>query len=346
MMILIMGRTSSGKTTMARLLKERGLAAVKSHTSRPRRTPDEDDYIFHDPSEVDAIDGRITETTINGYQYFTLKEDLVDKDFYIIDPIGMKLLAQTVPDETFTVLYIRADKETRKKRFLARKDATNDVETLFEARDASEDGQFSEFEKLLETNASLDSMGLPSNIRSITIVDNEDGESMEPTADSTAAYLRVVRYVTPCIEAAADIDVCFRNVEGMIRMYRVDSDVPEWVSPENFATILLNEPEEFGKFMYTMFAQSSMFKHPKNVTRDMMAKCLFMDIDKFRCIVKNIDECLDVTVDDDLTLTVASDANSLTQGELNALLSCYFDVNVTSVHVDASEYGGVWVCWR
>lgn len=346
MMILILGRTSSGKTTMAQLLKERGLAAVKSHTSRPRRTPDEDDYIFHDPSEVDAIKGRITETTINGYQYFTLKEDLVDKDFYIIDLIGAKLLAQTVPDKTFTVLYIRADKETRKKRFLSRKDATDDMEALFEARDASEDGQFSEFEKMLETNASLDGMGLPPNIRSITIVDNKDGQSMEQTADTTAAYLRVVRYVTPCIEAAANIDVCFRNAEGMIRMYRIDSDVPEWTSPENFATILLNEPEEFGKFMYTMFAQSSMFKYPKNVTRDMMAKCLFMDIDKFQCVIKDIDERLDVTVDDDLTLTVDSDTRDLTQEELNSMLSCYFDVDVTSVHVDASEYGGVWVCWR
>ena len=100
MMYLIIGRTGSGKTHLANLLERHGLSRVKSRTTRAPRSKSEDGYIFVNEDDAAACQNRITDTVINGATYYTTPDDLGEKDFYVIDPIGAKKLAEAMPDCT------------------------------------------------------------------------------------------------------------------------------------------------------------------------------------------------------------------------------------------------------
>jgi hypothetical protein len=69
-MILIIGRSGSGKDFLARELAKNGLSQVKSYTTRPPRYEGEDTHIFISAEEASRTEGKIATTVINGYEYF------------------------------------------------------------------------------------------------------------------------------------------------------------------------------------------------------------------------------------------------------------------------------------
>ena len=81
-MILIAGRTGSGKNTYADILKEKGYKAVISYTTRPKRYETEDTHIFISNEEADIIEDKVASTTINDYKYFATKKQIQDADYY------------------------------------------------------------------------------------------------------------------------------------------------------------------------------------------------------------------------------------------------------------------------
>lgn len=143
-MILVVGRTASGKDTLAKMLEGVGFKSVLSYTTRPSRGP-EDRHIFITEEEASRYTERAAETVINGYQYFTTREQLADCDVYVIDPNGVRELLSKYSNMQFTIVYVLAGEEIRKSRYMSRQ-ATKEVEEEFEKRNASEDAQFSDFE--------------------------------------------------------------------------------------------------------------------------------------------------------------------------------------------------------
>lgn len=115
-MILIVGRSGSGKDFLARELSRSGLKQVMSYTTRPPRRPDENTHIFIRPEESAAYQDKIATTEINGYEYFATKQQMKDNDIYIIDPHGLYELLDHCPDILFTVVYIQADYQIRQKK--------------------------------------------------------------------------------------------------------------------------------------------------------------------------------------------------------------------------------------
>ncbi len=149
-MILIIGRTGAGKDYLARELANAGLKQVLSYTTRPQRTPDEDTHVFIKPEESAAYKDKIATTVINGYEYFATKQQMKDNQVYIIDPKGMYELLSNCPDITFTVCYLYADDSQRKTKAVGRgADALHEA-AVFDKRNTSEDGQFTEFEQVLK----------------------------------------------------------------------------------------------------------------------------------------------------------------------------------------------------
>ena len=147
MMYLIMGRTASGKDYFANLLEQRGLVGVKSHTTRPPRSSEEDTHVFVSPNEADKLTDRVAYTKIGDYEYFATPQDVEGKDFYVIDPAGLTSLADNMPDKAFRIIYVQASRDERKRHFVARQSCSKEeAEKLFEERDAAETKQFDEFE--------------------------------------------------------------------------------------------------------------------------------------------------------------------------------------------------------
>lgn len=126
-LLLILGRTGSGKDTYAGFLEAMGLKGVKSYTTRPKRTEDEDTHIFITKEEAALFKNRVATTEINGYEYFATKEQIDDADYYIIDPAGVTYMLNKYPDINYKLIYIYAERGTRLERAVKRGNAEKEA---------------------------------------------------------------------------------------------------------------------------------------------------------------------------------------------------------------------------
>lgn len=123
---LVIGRTASGKTYLAHKAAEKlGMRVVKSFTTRPPRPGEEEksDHYFVDNKEnnINEKDNIVAYTEINGYKYWTTKDELDRCDIYVIDPNGVEYLKKQCSDDyVFVEIYVDAPKKIRKRRYISR----------------------------------------------------------------------------------------------------------------------------------------------------------------------------------------------------------------------------------
>ena len=123
---LVIGRTASGKTYLAHKAAEKlGMKVVKSFTTRPPRPGKEEngDHYFVDSKEnnINAKDNIVAYTKINGYKYWSTKDELDRCDIYVIDPNGVEYLKNQCGDDyVFVEIYVVAPKKIRKRRYISR----------------------------------------------------------------------------------------------------------------------------------------------------------------------------------------------------------------------------------
>lgn len=123
---LVIGRTASGKTYLAHKAAEKlGMKVVKSFTTRPPRPGEEEngDHYFVDSKEnnINTKDNIVAYTEINGYKYWTTKDELDRCDIYVIDPNGVEYLKERCGDDyMFIEIYVDAPKKIRKRRYISR----------------------------------------------------------------------------------------------------------------------------------------------------------------------------------------------------------------------------------
>lgn len=151
-----MGRTCSGKTTLAKTVAETlHMKVLRSYTTRPMREGENEhtsDHIFISDDEVKLFQGKIVAyTEINGYKYFVTKDMVMNSDIYIVDPKGYKMLEDTVKRKNMKVklvpIYIDVDVADQERRFRNR---GNTREEFWE-RYKSEAEQFDKFEEEMTT---------------------------------------------------------------------------------------------------------------------------------------------------------------------------------------------------
>lgn len=144
--ILLVGRTCSGKSTLAKTLCERtGLIALQSYTTRPQRSEADNDHMFvsvdeyfkaKESGEI-AIDGSIA-----GNYYYATIDQIYSSDVYTINPEALdRLLTMNLPDIRFVVVYVSCPDKIREERAIIR----GDDKYKYRVRDFSEKQQFRKF---------------------------------------------------------------------------------------------------------------------------------------------------------------------------------------------------------
>lgn len=115
---LIMGASGSGKTTIAKKLKELyGYTSVSSYTTRQPRSDGEEGHIFITKSEFDKLTDIVAYTEYDGNFYASTAEQINNNDLYIIDPDGVHNFNNSYHGaKNAVVIYIKTSLTTRMKR--------------------------------------------------------------------------------------------------------------------------------------------------------------------------------------------------------------------------------------
>ncbi len=127
-MLILMGASASGKTEIAKYLKQKyDISKIITYTTRPKRIHEQNgvDYHFISLEEFAILKERdfFVETTYYNQNYYgTAKEDIKDDRCIILDPNGFKSFL-ALNDSHIISFYLDCDEETRMKRMLQRKDS-------------------------------------------------------------------------------------------------------------------------------------------------------------------------------------------------------------------------------
>ena len=162
-LLLIVGRTASGKDSLVNKLCERtNLKAVTSYTTRPRRENEGDTHIFttEDVYEQMQSEGKVAAyTQISGYHYWTIIDQLYENDIYIIDYRGIQTLRElNLPNIRFVTVFVNTPDKIREERALSKR---KDDKFVFRKRSLDEAPQFREMLKNSDFDYSVSNIELP-----------------------------------------------------------------------------------------------------------------------------------------------------------------------------------------
>jgi guanylate kinase len=153
-LFVIIGMTGAGKSTIARqICRDLNLPRIRTTTTRPKRSEDDNEYIFATEEELFKDSGRY----IGVREYHTFIEDTPKKHYYAVDKLALEagtavLITdfdgyKEICDHTPNVvgIYIHADKDIRYRRASKRAGFKADE---FWRRDADDQKKFA-IEKLV-----------------------------------------------------------------------------------------------------------------------------------------------------------------------------------------------------
>ena len=124
--LVIMGKSGSGKDTTGKLLEDNGYTRIVTHTSRPMRTGEQDgvSYIFHTQEEFDSLrskgyfaESRDYDAQFGHCSYGTSKESLLcsKPSYLIVTPSGYEALLASGA-ENLIPIYIKASDDLLRTR--------------------------------------------------------------------------------------------------------------------------------------------------------------------------------------------------------------------------------------
>lgn len=124
-LFLFVGRSASGKTTIADILEQKyNHKQVYSYTTRPPRHEGEIGHNFVSEEEFDNLGELVAYTEYNGYKYGTTAEQLNKCSIYVVDVPGVETLLQRYQtDRPICILYFDVTVYTRINRMLDRHDS-------------------------------------------------------------------------------------------------------------------------------------------------------------------------------------------------------------------------------
>ena len=132
--LILIGKTSSGKTLIKEKLIENGFTGIATFTNRPMRKGEEQDITYHYISEEEfkqkIEDGFFAEwksydTEFGIWYYGSALEDLEkadDKSVIILTPSGYRDVKRKLPNKNITAIYIYANIATIETRLIKRGD--------------------------------------------------------------------------------------------------------------------------------------------------------------------------------------------------------------------------------
>lgn len=162
-LLLILGRTASGKDSVVNKLCERaGLKQLISYTTRERRVNEGDTHIFITDEEYQQLEdeGQIAAfTQIGQYKYCCTFQQLYESDLYVIDYLGLKHLRElNIPNLRLITVFINVPDQVREERALNKR---KDDKLTFRKRTLDESAQFREMLKKADFDYAVSNIELP-----------------------------------------------------------------------------------------------------------------------------------------------------------------------------------------
>ena len=148
-LFLFVGKSASGKTTIANMLEEKYFFnQVQSYTTRKPRCNGEIGHVFITEDEFNALTDLVSYTLYNGNQYGVTASMLDKNDIFVVDVPGVESLLQKYKtNRPICIIYFDTNVATRIHRMMNR----NDSDTAIIARllQDEEDDWFKQLDKLV-----------------------------------------------------------------------------------------------------------------------------------------------------------------------------------------------------
>lgn len=150
---LFVGRSASGKTTIANMLENIGYKQVQSYTTRKPRYDGESGHIFVTKEEFENLGELAAYTFYNGNEYGTTFKQLDECSIYVVDVPGVESLLNKHrdKDKKICIVYFDASVNTRINRMIDR----GDCDTAIVCR-LTEDEKFDWLAKMYEITSQYD----------------------------------------------------------------------------------------------------------------------------------------------------------------------------------------------
>lgn len=161
--LILIGKTSSGKTLIKEKLIEKGFAGITTYTSRPMRKGEKQDVTYHFISDKDfkqkINEGFFAEwksyITADGVWYYgTALEDLKNGEYnsvIILTPDGYRDVVNKLSKNPIAI-YIYANNTTIKKRLLKRGDNPNEAQRRLDHDNEDFKGIENEVDRIIYNN--------------------------------------------------------------------------------------------------------------------------------------------------------------------------------------------------
>lgn len=130
--IVLVGKSCSGKSTLANKLNELNLTPQLSTTTRPKRDYEANgiDYNFITKDEFFNLKNSfnfVEWDNFNGWYYGLTVEDYKNADILILTPRGLKKYLTRFGKEAYLIIYLESSTSIRKERIENRGDQHDDV---------------------------------------------------------------------------------------------------------------------------------------------------------------------------------------------------------------------------
>lgn len=124
---LFVGKSSSGKTTIANMLEPYGYNQVWSYCTRKPRYENEPGHTFISEEAFDNLGELAAYTEYDGHRYATTIKQLESCNLYVIDVPGVKTLLEKNIKRPIVILYFDTSVYTRIQRMQERNDSSDAI---------------------------------------------------------------------------------------------------------------------------------------------------------------------------------------------------------------------------
>lgn len=120
--ILLCGKSGSGKSTIAQLLEDKyNMNVLQSYTTRPKRSSDETGHTFITDEDFDCLCNICAYGEFGGYRYCATQDQVDNADVYVIDAQGIEYFKKTYRGiKKPVIVYVRISPFRRLFRLLKR----------------------------------------------------------------------------------------------------------------------------------------------------------------------------------------------------------------------------------